>query len=237
MINNKSILAIITARGGSKGVPGKNIKNLGGKPLIAWTIKAGKESKYIDRLITTSDSNEIIKVSVEYGSEAPFVRPSSLANDLSKQEDAITHAMEWVEKNDKRYDYVLLLQPTSPFRDSDEINAVVELLESNSKARSIMVVKKSEKNPLMMNILPEDRSMKGFIPKELRLKNRQELPTYYNICGSTCIAEWDHFKEEGSFMTSEAYAYVTDEIRGVDIDTVEDFMLAEIYLTQFMKKN
>ena len=162
MINNKSILAIITARGGSKGVPGKNIKDLGGKPLIAWTIEAGKESKYIDRLITTSDSNEIIKVSVEYGSEAPFVRPSSLANDLSKQEDAITHAMEWVEINDKEYDYILLLQPTSPFRDSDEINAVVELLESNSKARSIMVVKKSEKNPLMMNMLPEDRSNEGF---------------------------------------------------------------------------
>ena len=237
MINNKSILAIITARGGSKGVPGKNIKNLGGKPLIAWTIEAAKKSKYIDRLITTSDSNEIIKISEEYGSEAPFVRPSSLANDLSRQEDAITHAMEWVEKNDKRYDYILLLQPTSPFRDAVEINAVVELLESNPKARSIMVVKKSEKNPLMMNILPEDHSMKDFVPKELRLKNRQELPTYYNICGSTFIAEWDHFREEGSFITSEAYAYITDDIKGLDIDTVADFMLAEIYLEELMKKN
>jgi CMP-N-acetylneuraminic acid synthetase len=237
MINNKSILAIITARGGSKGVPGKNIKNLGGKPLIAWTIEAAKKSKYIDRLITTSDSNEIIKISEEYGSEAPFVRPSYLANDLSRQEDAISHAMEWVENNDKKYNYVLLLQPTSPFRDLDEINAVVEYFELNPKARSVLVVKEAEKNPLMMNMLPEDHSMKDFIPKELRLKNRQELPTYYQINGSTCIAEWDHFMKEGSFLTSETYAYITDDIKGFDIDTVADYMLAEIYLEQLMKKN
>ena len=125
MINGERLLALIGARGGSKGVPGKNIKLLGGKPLIAWTIEAALKSDYIDRLIVSSDSNDIINISRKFGADTPFIRPSELATDEAVQEDAILHAMEWTEKNDKPYKYLMVLQPTSPFRDTIEINNVI----------------------------------------------------------------------------------------------------------------
>jgi CMP-N,N'-diacetyllegionaminic acid synthase len=230
MIKNNTVLVVITARGGSKGLPGKNIKMLGSKPLIAWTIEAAKNSKYVDRIIVTSDSEDIIDVSRKYGAEAPFVRPPDLSGDLSKQEDAILHAMDWVAQNEKKYSYVMLLDPTCPFRDEIVINEVVECIEQNPKAKSVLTVKAATHHPLRMNILPEDHSLKGFTSDEVRFKNRQELPVYYELCGSACIAEWEHFKEEGSFITPLAFACITDEVKGHDIDTLQEFLLAEVYL-------
>lgn len=230
MIGGKSVLALLTARGGSKGVPGKNIKPLAGKPLIAWSVEAARGSRYVDRVLVSTDSDEIAAAVMAAGGEAPFRRPAELAGDLSKQEDAILHAMTWCEANDRAYDILLVLAPTTPLRDAAEIDAALELLVRNQKARAVFSVRECDHSPLFANRLPEDGAMADFVPHELRLKNRQELPTYYQLSGSVTLAYWDHFKAEGSFLTPATYAYVTDSRKGLDIDTMADFLLAEIYM-------
>lgn len=230
MIDGKSVLALLTARGGSKGVPGKNIKPLAGKPLIAWSVEAARGSRYVDRVLVSTDSDDIAAAAVSAGAEAPFRRPTELAGDLSKQEDAILHAMDWVERHDRAYDILLVLTPTAPLRDAAEIDAATELLARHPLARAVFSVRRCDHSPLFANRLPADGSMAGFVPHDLRLKNRQELPTYYQLSGSVALAHWDHFKIEGSFLTSATYAYVTDSRKGLDIDTMADFLLAEIYM-------
>ena len=233
MIHGKRILAIITARGGSKGIPGKNIRPLAGKPLIGWTIEAARQSQYVDRVIVSSDSAEILKTSRTFGADTPFVRPAHLATDLAKQEDALLHAMRFVEQEEGRgYDYMMLLIPTHPLRDAAEIDAVVEALAGNPKARSILTVVECQHHPLFANELSADRAMKDFIAPELRTKNRQELPTYYQLSASVCLIEWQHFIDHETVQTDETYAYVTSAERGLDIDNLMDFHLAEFYMRQ-----
>ncbi len=230
MINGKSILALITARGGSKGIPGKNIKALNSKPLIGWTIEAALNSNYVERVIVSSDSQEILEISRQFGADTPFVRPAELAGDLAKQEDAILHAMQWVEENDRPYDYILVLTPTNPLRDAREIDKVTEYLLNHPQAKAVMTVTECEHPPLQANVLPDDLSLKDFMPYELRLKNRQELPQYYQLSGSVCLMEWEYFKEQGSFLAPLTYAYITTARSGLDINNLKDFLLAEIYM-------
>jgi CMP-N-acetylneuraminic acid synthetase len=223
-------LAIITARGGSKGLPGKNIRKLLGKPLIGWTVEAAKAARHVDKVVVSSDSEEILEVARQFGADTPLVRPAELAGDLAQQEDAVLHAMDQVEESDGKYDRVMLLAPANPLRDAQEIDAVAEAFMAHSRAEAMMTVIPCEHSPLQANVLPEDGSLKDFIPADIRWKNRQELPRYYRISGSVCLSQWDHFREHRSFMTPLTYAYVTSPRRGLDIDTLSDFLLAEAYL-------
>lgn len=232
MIRDKRILCLITARGGSKGLPGKNIRPLAGKPLIAWTIEAAKGSKYIDRVVVTTDSPEIMEVARQYGAETPFMRPAHLATDLAKQEDALLHAMAFVENEEGRpYEFMMLLTPTHPLRDAAEIDAVVEAMIDNANARSMLTVVECDRHPLFANTLPGDLSLKDFVRPELRTKNRQELPSYYQLSCSVCLIEWDHFVEHETVQTDDTYAFVTAPEKGQDIDNLRDFHLAELYMT------
>jgi CMP-N-acetylneuraminic acid synthetase len=237
MIQNKRILSIITARGGSKEVPRKNVLNICGKPLIAWTIEATKNSKYIDRVIVTTDSEEIRNISIQYGAEVPFKRPYEISGDLAKQEDAVIHAMEFVEKQEgKKYDYIMILTPTTPLRDENELDKVIEELVNHPEARSILTMMKAQSHPLFCNTIPDNLSLANFIPDDIRLKNRQEVPTYYQPSGSTSIIEWDYFLENGSIFTPLTFAYITDSITGHDINSRIDFLLAEILLKEKILK-
>jgi CMP-N,N'-diacetyllegionaminic acid synthase len=231
MIQGKKVLALITARGGSKGLPGKNTRLLVGEPLIAWTIKAARSSSYVDRVLVSTDSDEIARIARIYGAEVPFLRPAHLATDLAKQEDAILHAMEWCESHDQKYDYIMVLVPTTPLRDSAEIDLTLEMLSEHTIARAIFSVRECDHSPLHSNILPDDGSMNLFVADELKTKNRQELPTYYQLSGSVCLSDWDWFKSERSFLTSKTYAYITTARNGLDIDNLRDFYLAELYLS------
>ncbi|RED44290.1 cytidylyltransferase domain-containing protein [Aestuariispira insulae] len=230
MIENKKVLVVITARGGSKGLPGKNIKPLMGKPLIAYTIEAARDSHYVDRIIVSSDSQDIVDTAVAYGAEAPFIRPESLAGDLSKQEDAILHAMDWVEAEEGAYDYVMVLVPTTPLRDAAEVDACLEALVENDDAKAIFTVRECDHHPWQANALPESQSMRDFIDPAIRTKNRQELPQFFQLSGSVCLSEWEHFRKEQSFLTDKTFAYLTDARNGLDIDNLKDFLLAEVYL-------
>jgi len=231
MIDGKSVLTLVMARGGSKGLPGKNIRPLLKKPLIGWTVEAACGSQYVDRVIASSDSQEILAAAHEFGAETPFVRPAELATDNAKQEDAILHAMSWVEKHDKAYDLLLVLAPTSPLRDAEEVDAAITFLARHPKARAIASVVPCIHNPLLANILPEDLCMQNFISEDFKTKNRQELPVYHQLSGSIFAIYWDYFREQQTFLTPKTYAYMATANKGLDINVLDDFLLAEVYLS------
>lgn len=223
MYKNKTFLAIILARGGSKRLPRKNILDLNGKPLIVWTIEAGLKSKYIDKVIVSSDDDEILNISKKYGTDI-IKRPCELASDTATTFDAIKHTVE----NLKKYDYTVLLQPTSPLRNEKHIDDAIELLESK-KADAIISVCEMDHSPLWSNILPEDLSMKNFLREEVLNKRSQDLEKYYRLNGAIYICRTDKLLEEGSFLLkNNIFAYVMDRKSSIDIDEEIDFKFAEI---------
>lgn len=222
MFRSKMIIAIIPARGGSKRLPGKNIKLLNNKPLIYWSIKAAKESKYIDKLIVSTDDNEIAKISRQFGAEVPFSRPKELSNDNSDSISVIKHAIEFY---DKIYEYVLLLQPTSPLRLTIDIDNSIKLL--NEKTKSVVSVCEAEHSPLWCNTLPGDLSMKDFIRPELNNIRSQDLPKYYRLNGAIYVAGTEYIYRHNGFIGENTRAYIMPQSRSADIDTETDWKSVE----------
>jgi len=234
MKNNKKILAIIPARGGSKGIPKKNIKELRGKPLIAWTIEAAKRCSFIDKLIVSTDDNEIADISEKYGAEVPFIRPKELAVDTAKGIDVIYHALNWFEDRNEQYKLMILLQPTSPLRKTEDINHAIDLFfEKNGKA--IISVCDAGHHPYWFNTIPENLSMATFIRVEVMNKNRQELPLFYRLNGAIYLSDIDYLKKNSGFYGKDTYAYIMSQETSIDIDNLIDFKLAEILLKEFME--
>ncbi|WP_042170034.1 cytidylyltransferase domain-containing protein [Paenibacillus gorillae] len=220
MINDKRVLAIIPARGGSKGVPGKNIRMLNGKPLIAWTIEEANKSKYIDRAIVSSDDDAIIKTALEYGGDVPFKRPEYLAQDGTSGLLPVVHAIEELPG----YDYVVLLQPTSPLRDNKDIDACIELcVKSNAFAVSIT---EPDKSPYWMFQRGTEEQLVPLI-KEANATRRQDLPKVFVLNGAVYVASVEQFIETKTFLTEHTVGYVMPKERSIDIDTVMDFQLCE----------
>lgn len=221
MYKGKTFLAIIPARGGSKRLPRKNILELCGKPLIAWSIEAGLNCKYIDKVIVSSDDNEILEISKFFNANI-LKRPKKLATDTATTFDAIKHAIENVEK----YDYVVLLQPTSPLREKKHIVEAIELLESKN-ADAVVSVCEVDHSPLWSNTLPDDGSMKGFLKDKVINKRSQDLEKFYRLNGAIYICKIDELLKEKSFMLkNNVYAYKMDKQSSIDIDEKSDFDIA-----------
>jgi len=229
MYNNNKIIGIIPARGGSKGIRKKNIVDLAGKPLIAYTIEQAKGSKYIDKIIVTTDDEEIADISRSLGAEVPFSRPKALATDEAKGIDVVLHAITWFDSNEESFDIVMMLQPTSPLRLSEDIDKAIEVLFLKN-AMAIVSVCKSEHHPLWSNTLPEDSNMKNFINPEYMNKNRQELPVFYRLNGAIYLSFCNYMKDRKSFYGENTFAYIMPEERSIDIDNMLDFKLAELLL-------
>ena len=223
MYKNKTFLAIIPARGGSKRLPRKNILDLNGKPLIAYSIKAGLKSKYIDKVMVTSDDDEILSISKHYGANT-IQRPIELANDTATTFDAIKHTID----NCETYDYIVLLQATSPLRDEKHIDEAIELLESK-KADAVVSVCEMDHSPLWSNTLDESLSMKGFLKDEVLNTRSQDLENYYRLNGAIYICKTHKLLEEKSFMLkNDIFAYVMDRESSIDIDEEIDFRMANM---------
>jgi len=229
MYNNNKIIGIIPARGGSKGIRKKNIVDLAGKPLIAYTIEQAKGSKYIDKIIVTTDDEEIADISRSLGAEVPFSRPKALATDEAKGIDVVLHAITWFDSNEESFDIVMMLQPTSPLRLSEDIDKAIEVLFLKN-AMAIVSVCKSEHHPLWSNTLPEDSNMKNFINPEYMNKNRQELPVFYRLNGAIYLSFCNYIKDRKSFYGENTFAYIMPDERSIDIDNMLDFKLAELLL-------
>lgn len=221
MIKGKKVLGIIPARGGSKGIPGKNIRMVAGKPLIAWTIEVAKQSKYLDRLILSSDDAEIIKVAKEWGADVPFVRPAELAQDDTPGVDPVLHAL----KETPEYDYVVLLQPTSPLRTVEDIDQCIETC-LNLAAPACASVTVPEKSPYWMYTVNADNRMKPLLAAG-SFTRRQDLPVVYALNGAVYVAEVDWLKLNKVFVTEETVAFEMSKDHSVDIDTERDIELFE----------
>jgi len=225
MINGRKVLAIITARGGSKGVPRKNIQDLAGKPLIAWTIEAAHKSRFIDRTILSSEDQEIMDIAHQWDCEVPFVRPMELAQDDTPGMEPVLHALE----NAGKYDYVILLQPTSPLRTSEDIDQCLSLCLSN-KAPACVSVTMPRHSPYLMYSMDQRLAMTPIMPVEQTGLRRQSMPTVVALNGAVYVAEYDWLMQQKTFVTASTIAYVMPDERSVDIDSEFDLQLAALLI-------
>lgn len=226
MLDNKRVLAVIAARGGSKGLPGKNLADAGGKPVIAWSIESAKQSRYIDRLILSSDDSNIIGVAESWGCEAPFVRPKELAGDTARIEDALIHALDALEE---QYDYLVLLQATSPLRAAEDIDSCLELCRTTG-APACVSVTRPDKSPYWMYRISEDGRMQRLLDDGAEHSRRQDLPEIYAVNGAVYVAEVPWFRDYRGFVSAETRAHVMPAERSVDIDERRDLLLLRALL-------
>ena len=225
MILGRSVLGVIPARGGSKGVPRKNIRDVAGRPLLAWTIKAARESTYIDRLIVSSDDPEIIAVARECGCDAPFVRPARLALDETPGVETVLHALDKLPG----FDLVVLLQPTSPLRETADIDACIHACVSSQAPCCIAMTAVAE-SPYWMYKLDPDGRMHPLL--ERTAARRQDLPKVYVINGALYVAYTSWLKETRTFLSDATISHIMPQARSLDIDTEDDLVLAEHLLSR-----
>lgn len=219
MINGKKVLGIIPARGGSKGISRKNLKLLAGKPLIAWTIEEAKKSQYLDRIILSSEDDEIIATARILGCEVPFIRPAELARDDTPGIDPVIHALNRLGEH---YDYVVLLQPTSPLRTVEDIDGCIRFCVEKG-AMACISMSLTDKHPYWMHTIDERYCLHPLLPAAQYIQRRQDLPPIYIENGAVLMAQTDFLLKERSFTTDETLAYIIPPERSWDIDNESDF--------------
>lgn len=226
--HKRSILGVITARGGSKGIPGKNIKLLDGKPLIAWTIEAAKKSRYITHLIVSTDNAEIAKVAKKYGTEIPFMRPRELAEEKTPHVPVMQHAVRFMEdKLNIVFDAAVILQPTSPFRTPDDIDGTIaKLFEYPEATSAVSVCELTETHPIKVKKMEGDRVLPYGIP-EPEGGRRQDLPTAYKRSSAVYVMKRKTLIEDNRLYGDYVVGHIVPTERSIDIDTSLDWVKAE----------
>ncbi len=222
-------LALIPARGGSKGVPRKNVQAIAGKPLIAWTVQAALACQQIDQVVVSTDDDEIARISRMWGADVPFMRPAELAQDDSPSIDTVLHALNCLP----HFDAIVLLQPTSPLRTTGDIADCITYAIAQ-KANAVMSISEASQSPYWMVQLMEANRIKKIIdnPRSDHASRRQDLPTAYAFNGALYFALTDWLIQNRTFLTDETRAFVMPQQRSVDIDTPLDWKLAELLLTE-----
>jgi len=227
MINKKKILAIIPARGGSKGLPNKNIKDLCGKKLIIWTIEKAKLSKYIDELIVSTDSIQIAKVSKNAGCKVPFVRPDSISNDKTPMYKVVMHALKFYENRKKIFDIVILLEPTSPLRENSDIDVMIEkLLEDYEKYDGIISIGEVNEHPSIMRKIKNNKIFPYCENLNMGIRRQDNQPAYFPY-GVAYIIKVKIFKKEKTFYTSRTTYHIIKRYQNYEIDSIYDFLAIE----------
>jgi CMP-N-acetylneuraminic acid synthetase len=233
------ILGIIPARGGSKRVPGKNIRPLAGKPLIAWTIETALASTLLDKVIVSTDAPEIAEIARSYGAEVPFLRPAELAQDDTPDRPVYQHAIEWLAKEqDFCPDLVVWLRPTVPLRLPLDIDEAVKTLRSTqgSSVRSVSAV---EHHPYWMKTLSGENKLAPLIPgaDEYNYYQRQLLPPVYRLNGAVEVTRYEHIMHSDKLYGDDMRGYVMPPERSIDIDTEEDIALITYLLESRVNSN
>lgn len=225
----KRILALIPARGGSKGVPRKNLRKLCQKPLIGYSIDVANESKLITDIAVTTDDDEIADVSREFGCNVPFKRPDFLASDTAKTIDVCLHALEFYQKNGIDFDILVLLQPTSPLRNVEDLDGTIEKLIRNSQSKSCITlspVGACHPNYLYKR-MKNDNVFTPMIEEQEQGERRQEFATFYYRNGAVYAVRVDFLLHSKKLMEEKSLGYIMPEERSVNIDCEYDFLLAE----------
>lgn len=232
-----NILAVITARGGSKGLPGKNIKLLGGKPLLAYSILSAQESSLITDLILSTDDEAIAAVGKEWGVEVPFMRPPELANDTAGHLEVMQHAVAFMEEQRGiRYDFVVILQPTSPFRLVEDIDLTVQkLIDTGADSAVSMVELESSAHPIKAKKMEGDRVL-SYCIEESPGTRRQDFPVAYKRSSAVYAMRRDLLMEKGELYGEVIVGHVVPQNRSIDIDDPLDWVKTEYLLGELQKE-
>ena len=228
MIKGKKVLAVIPARGGSKGLPGKNIRPMCGKPLIVWSIEKGKLSKYVDTLLVTTDCPEIASIAKNAGAYVPFLRPTELALDHTTTYETLRHSIAFLNKRDgKVFDYVVLLEPTSPLREDDDVDKMLEhLLKNADEFDSIISVGEVDEHPSIVRRINGSR-LEPYCPDIKQTKRRQDNEPAYFPFGVAYIAKTDVLLTEDTFYTERSTFFKIKRYQNYEIDDIYGFLCTE----------
>lgn len=228
VLMTKKVLAAILARGGSKGILRKNLVSLAGKPLIAWSIEAAFKSRFVDDVFVSSDCQDILNTAALYGA-GQVVRPKELASDEASSVDALIHLITKLKNTGKDYDYVVLLQPTSPLRTGKDIDEAFETMMRCS-ATALISVTTPEVSPLKAFIVNNKGHLQGIVNNSYPFTARQKLPATFYANGAIYIIESNYILKNHSLL-AEQTAYIEMDIsKSIDIDTIKDLKEAERYL-------
>ena len=229
-MSSPSIIALITARGGSKGLPGKNVRPVGGKPLIAWTIEAALGSASIKRVIVSTDDEEIARVSREAGAEVPFLRPAEIARDDSPHILTSEHAIRWLEQHDhERPDYLMLLQPTSPFRTTADVDAAIALARQHD-AIAVVSVSEAKPHPYKTYGLTAAGTLTTLVPCDIPYRRRQDLPPAFTDNGALYLNRTESLLRDRTYIPAGTMPYVMPPERSLDIDSAWDLFVADLII-------
>lgn len=235
MYKDKKIIAIIPARGGSKGLPGKNVKPMSGKPLLGYTLEQAKLSKYIDKLVVSTDDRKIANVANKFGVKTPFLRPKKFAKDNSPSSDAVLHAIDWYEKKGEEFDVLILLEPTSPLRKKTDIdNALKLFIDNYKKADSLLglgEIASDTHHPFGAKTV-ERGYIKSFLPG-ISFYQRQQLPKSYGIFGGIYIAKTAVYKKSKDFLTGKTIPFFVERWQEFEIDDEVDWICVEAVMGKF----
>jgi CMP-N-acetylneuraminic acid synthetase len=226
-VDPATVLTLIPARGGSKGLPGKNIRPFLGKPLIARSIDAARDSGVAGRIVVSTDDREIADVSLAHGAEVPFLRPEDIAADASPVLAAALHAVDWfIEHENWQASWLLLLQPTSPLRTPGDIQQAFHLLEPTD-ADAVVGVSETKSHPFWVKTLTDDGFLRPFVGGQNAPARRQDLPPAFALNGMLYLVRVSTLREEGAFCPQRTLPLVIPSSRAFDIDTEQDFLIAE----------
>lgn len=231
------VLALIPARGGSKGLPRKNIRLLAGKPLVAHSIEIAFKSKYVDKTVVSTEAQEIANIAKKFSAEV-IKRPKKLARDDSPTVDVVLHAINWLEKANEYFDLVVLLEPTSPLREVEDIDKPIEILLSNPKAKAIVSIAKLEATHPEFNVVLNEE---GFIRKwvdgsaNFQMLRRQELSDVYFFDGTVYVSYVDVLKQKRTFYHELTLGYVVPRYKSLEVDELYDLIAAEAII-KFRKR-
>jgi N-acylneuraminate cytidylyltransferase/CMP-N,N'-diacetyllegionaminic acid synthase len=238
MINGKTVLALIPARGGSKGLPRKNIMELCGKPLLGWPIQAARGSNYVDKVVVSTDDREIAEKALEQGAEVPFIRPAELATDTASSISVIEHAISTLMKDNFIFDYLVLLEPTSPLTESADIDLALEKIESKRDiADSIVGVSRVEATHPVFDVLINEAGLiqPFWSPDFSSAKRRQEIDELYFFEGSLYISDTSILLQKKGFYHDRTLPYVVPKWKAFEVDDLIDFICIEAIMNNLDK--
>tara|TARA_B100000925_G_C21940935_1_gene444560 strand:+ start:261 stop:971 length:711 start_codon:yes stop_codon:yes gene_type:complete len=232
-MKNLKILWLVTARSGSKSIPDKNIKLLDGQPLLSYRIKSASQTSYPNSIWISTDSDKYAQIAKSFGAEVKFKRPNYLSKDNSSSVDVVLHAMNYAEINNYKFNFIGLLEPTSPFITTSQLDQALSKLANEEDARSIVAVIKHRPNTIFVQ--DESPYLDTLSKKLNRIKKmgRQEFKNQITPSGGFYIAKWDTFLEDKSFYTDKTLSFLVDEISGLEIDEPIDFSFAEFIVKNY----
>ena len=227
MINGKKILCIIPARKGSVGLKNKNIKPINKKPLIYWPIKAALKSKFIDYTLVTTNSSDVKNLSIKYGANVPFLRPEKLSKSNSKVSAVILHALEYLSKKKIKFDYFILLEPTSPLTTSIDVDLMIKKLINKEDCDSLVTVAQNiTAHPIFNLKIDKKEIAKKYTSSDISI-NRQDISKLYYLSGNAYISKVSTYKKYMSFLQKKTIGHIVDKWKASEIDDIVDFIKTE----------